>query len=680
MFCIHRAVRDLHLYYAGKKQFKKNILYDDNVWNLTNVCVYAVIKKLKIGDEQMLKEKYDEGAIRDLICDYGNFHPFPTGEERQQVESLPECLRKKWIEAGEHYLDFSWPPLPAVRFMDFQRNGNRSEFERLSFKRRDVLATLVLAEYMEGKGRFLDQIINGIWAICEETFWGVPAHNSVSGYPNAPLPDVNEPIIDLFASETAGLLCWTYYLLKTQLDDITPLVCQRIETEVKRRILDPYLERDDFWWMGLVPIQKVNNWNPWCNSNCITAFLIIEKDKDRRVKAVRKALESLDTFMDVYHDDGGCDEGTSYWGRAGGSLFDCLELLFWASGGKLNFYDEPLVKQIGRYIYRGHIHDDYFINFADGGARVPISASLVYRYGERIGDQKLMDMGLSAYHLQAEEREKSEEIPVPAPLLRQLPEIFIYEELESKKAKPPYVRDVWLDGIQVMAAREREGDYKGFYLAAKGGHNDESHNHNDVGHFIVYYDGQPLIIDVGVEAYTAKTFSNARYEIWTMQSQYHNLPTINGICQQAGEEYCARNVAYCVTEDMAELSLDIASAYPAEAGINKWLRRCMLHRGDQVYVEINDDFELNRKSDIMLTLMVSCENSIDNEKGIIYLKLDNKELAVYFNSDNYTCESEYIAITDGRLAHVWGSHIYRLVLKTKRPMDRGVCNIKIKTV
>ena len=268
--------------------------------------------------------------------------------------------------------------------------------------------------------------------------------------------------------------------------------------------------------------------------------MIIEKDKDRRVKAVRKALESLDTFMDVYHDDGGCDEGTSYWGRAGGSLFDCLELLFWASGGKLNFYDEPLVKQIGRYIYRGHIHDDYFINFADGGARVPISASLVYRYGERIGDQKLMDMGLSAYHLQAEEREKSEEIPVPAPLLRQLPEIFIYEELESKKAKPPYVRDVWLDGIQVMAAREREGDYKGFYLAAKGGHNDESHNHNDVGHFIVYYDGQPLIIDVGVEAYTAKTFSNARYEIWTMQSQYHNLPTINGICQQAGEEYCAR--------------------------------------------------------------------------------------------------------------------------------------------
>ncbi|NLO81547.1 MAG: heparinase [Clostridiales bacterium] len=627
----------------------------------------------------MLKEKYDEAAIRDLICDYRDFHPFPKGDERQLVEGLPDCLQKRWIEAGKRYLDFSWPPLPAVRFMDFKRNGNRSEFEKLHFKRRNVLATLVLAEYMEGKGRFLDQIINGIWAICEETFWGVPAHNYVSGYPDAPLPDVNEPIIDLFAGETAGLLCWTYYLLKSQLDKVTPLICRRIETEVKRRILDPYMERDDFWWMGLLSIRPVNNWNPWCNSNCLTAFLIIEKDRDRRVKAVRKALESLDAFMAVYHDDGGCDEGTSYWGRAGASLFDCLELLFWASGGRINFYNEPLVQQIGRYIYRAHIHDEYFINFADGGARVAIAASLVYRYGQRIGDQRLVDMGISAYHLQAEKRKQYAGEIVPASLLRQLPEIFIYEKLQNKKARPPYVRDVWLDGLQVMAAREREGDYKGFYLAAKGGHNSENHNHNDVGQFIVYYSGLPVIIDVGVETYTAKTFSSARYEIWTMQSNYHNLPTVNGFGQQPGIEYRARNVVYKKEDNTAELSLDISCAYPPEAGIKKWIRRCTLHRGDLAFVEINDDFELNSMSDdIMVSLMVPCENSIDNEKGIVYLRPGDVELSVCFDSSIYACEGEYISITDERLSHVWGSHIYRLVFRAKRVMDKGSWNIKVK--
>lgn len=618
-------------------------------------------------------------AIKILVCEYDNFHPFPKGDERRQIEELPEYLRNEWIEAGEQYLDFSWPPLPAVRFMDFKRNGNRSEFEKLHFKRREVLVSLVLAEYMEGKGRFLDQVINGIWAICEETFWGVPAHNYLSRHPDAPLPDVNEPVIDLFAAETAGLLSWTHYLLKSRLDNITPLICERIETEIKRRILDSYLERNDFWWMGLLPNVKVNNWTPWCNSNCLTAFLIIERDKDRRVDAVRKALEGLEVFMKTYHDDGGCDEGSSYWGRAGASLFDCLELLYWASGGKLSFYDLPLVRQIGRFIYRAHIHDDYFINFADGGAKVAIPASLVYRYGHRIGDRKLMDLGISAYQLQEEKHQKLPGRKAPASLLRELPEIFINQELNNKQAKPPYIRDVWLDGIQVMAARETEGHYRGFYLAAKGGHNGECHNHNDVGQFIVYYDGTPQVIDAGVETYTAKTFNSSRYEIWTMQSQYHNLPTINGVAQQAGEEYRARDVSYNASETRAEISMDIAPAYPAGSGIKKWLRRCILYRGNDSRVEINDEFELESPTDdIMLSLLISCENSIDSESGTIFLNNGDGRLAVYFDNIAYSCESEYIPITDAKLSRVWGSHIYRIIFRARGFMDKGTWFIKIK--
>ena len=625
----------------------------------------------------MLKEKYSEVTLRELILTYSDFHPFPRACERERWEGLPEELRSKWIQTGEQYLDFTWPPLPATRFMDFKRNGNRSEFERLHFKRRHVLASLVLAECMEGKGRFLDQIVNGIWAICEETFWGVSAHNIVSKYPGAPLPDVNEPIIDLFAGETAGLLAWTYYLLKPQLYDITPLICERIEYEIKRRVLDPYLERNDFWWMGFIPDRKVNNWNPWCNSNCLTAFLLVEKDMNRRIRAVKKALESLEAFVGSYHEDGGCDEGTSYWGRAGASLFDCLELLYWASKGKIDFYGEHLIKQIGRYIYRAHIHDDYFINFADGGAKVNVDAALVYRYGKRIRDQKLVDMGISAYHLQMKERFSKGSSP--GSLLRQLPEIFIHEELMNKEAKPPYVRDVWLNDIQVMVAREREGDYRGFYLAAKGGHNGESHNHNDVGQFIVYYDGIPLIIDVGVETYTAKTFSSSRYEIWTMQSQYHNLPTVNGICQQAGQDYRAREVGYYAAENMAEVSMDIAPAYPTDAGIKKWFRRCILYRGSQPHIEVCDEFELLEETDdIFISLLTACDHSIDYEKGIISFNLAGKSISIEFDNNLYSCESECISITDERLLHVWGDHIYRLVFRTKQPLAAGTWKVRIR--
>ena len=143
------------------------------------------------------------------------------------------------------------------------------------------------------------------------------------------------------------------------------------------------------------------------DSNCLTAFLIIERDKDRRVDAVRKALEGLEVFMKTYHDDGGCDEGSSYWGRAGASLFDCLELLYWASGGKLSFYDLPLVRQIGRFIYRAHIHDDYFINFADGGKGHSCFPGI--QVWDRIGDRKLMDLGISAHQLQEEKHQNCRE-------------------------------------------------------------------------------------------------------------------------------------------------------------------------------------------------------------------------------------------------------------------------------
>ena len=99
--------------------------------------------------------------------------------------------------------------------------------------------------------------------------------------------------------------------------------------------------------------------------------------------------------------------------------------------------------------------------------------------------------------------------------------------MNSKTAKQglPLPKDVWLPDLQVMVARDEEGSTKGFYVAAKGGHNDESHNHNDIGNYVVYYDGQPLLIDVGRGTYTRKTFSDRRYEIWYNCSDYHNTPS-----------------------------------------------------------------------------------------------------------------------------------------------------------
>jgi len=266
----------------------------------------------------MLADRFVIPQVADvLICREG-YRPFPTADSRREWQALPADLRQARIAAGEKYRGWQWPALVAARYMDYSRDGDRSRYEAPYFARRSALAELVLAECVEGAGRFIDEVINGIWQICEETSWVVPAHNHMHGAPD-PLPDAARPAIDLFAGETAGLLAWAHYLLRNQLDAVSARVSARIRYEVKRRLLDPFLERDDLWWMGLANRSRINNWNPWCSSNCLSALLLLEDDPDRRVAGVAKILRILDRFLDAYLPDGGCDEGPTYWTRAGAS-------------------------------------------------------------------------------------------------------------------------------------------------------------------------------------------------------------------------------------------------------------------------------------------------------------------------------------------------------------------------
>lgn len=147
----------------------------------------------------MLTERYANDELGAKLISKENFRPYATVDDRMAWQSLPKALRGEQVAVGERHLNQEWPPLPATSFMEFERRGDRSGYERLSFARRNALANLVIAECIEDAGRFMDSILDGIWAICEESFWGVPAHNHLSGG-REPLPDTSQPIIDLFAA------------------------------------------------------------------------------------------------------------------------------------------------------------------------------------------------------------------------------------------------------------------------------------------------------------------------------------------------------------------------------------------------------------------------------------------------------------------------------------------------
>jgi hypothetical protein len=232
------------------------------------------------------------------------------------------------------------------------------------------------------------------------------------------------------------------------------------------------------------------------------------------------------------------------------------------------------------------------------------------------------------------------------------------------------VRDAWFPGIEVLVARQRAGSTDGLFLAAKGGHNGESHNHNDVGQFIVALDGQPVIIDVGVLTYTRYTFGSNRYDIWAMQSGCHNLPQIDGHDQAAGESYAARDVAAAVSDDRAALHLDIAGAYPPEAGVRAWRRTVRLER-DAARVVLEDDYTLAH-SPQRLTLTLMASGDVDtSQPGLLRCASPPRPLLVEYDAALFTPTVEPITITDERLLPVWGDRLYRVLLTARQPAAEG---------
>ena len=636
----------------------------------------------------MLAQHFPLPQLRTMLVPRAEWQPYPTIHERAPWQTLPLALRQSYLTRAEALAGTAWPNLPATLFLEFARNGNRRNYEIPHFERRGMLGTLVIAECIEDQGRFLDDIVNGIWAICEESFWGVPAHigRQTAG---KGLPDTREVVVDLFAAETGALLAWSSYLLGERLDTVWPLLRDRIQREVNVRILTPCLERDDHSWMGFHNTgRRVNNWNPWICSNWLACTLLLEEDEARRQASVFKIMRTVDNFVDPYPLDGGCDEGPSYWGRAGASLLDNLELLYSATDGQLQVYDEPLIQEIGRFIYRVQIEGDYYINFADAPALVYPDAMLVYRYGLRIGDPQMMAHGLWLAERQDVQSGGTDEAAeqksgamkrrhVPTSVGRLLPALFTLHTLPTMPAHAPLPRDVWLNEIQVMVARDEAGSARGLFVAAKGGHNEESHNHNDIGNFVIYVDGKPVIVDAGVETYTAKTFSAQRYEIWTMQSAYHSLlPTVDGVQQLPGADYKATNVAYNATDAQARLSLNMATAYPPAAQIQSWQRAITLQRGQ--FVQIDDDYVLAQPvGDITLSIVTPCAVDVSqpgvlqfNARAILGNRVSGQGQLLY-NADVFSVATEQIAITDERLGGTWGDSLLRVKLRASKPTPLG---------
>jgi quercetin dioxygenase-like cupin family protein len=622
---------------------------------------FQISAELKPKERNILANEAKTIDLDNVLITDNSWIKLPDYKNRTFWDNLPERVRNEYISKAEKYLDYDWPVVKATDYLEFIRSGDRRQQVYAACS--DALNSLVMGELTEGKGRFLDQIVNAVWYYSEQTWWGWSAHLG-SQKAGEGLPDITDPFVDLGVGEIANDLSWTYYMFHKEFDRIHPLISARLKMEITNKVLIPYLTRNDFWYMGFAG-GRPNNWNPWINYNMLNSFLLIEDDAVKKREAVDKIVRSLDKFLNGYSDDGGCDEGPSYWGAAGALLYESLELLGNATGGRFDVFYNPLIQNIGKYFYKVNIHVPYFINFADADATTRGNASAVYRYGKAIHDSIMQQFG--AYLAKSG---NFGEHSFNGKICDQIKNLTLMNEITHAQAKEALVADFWLPETEIAGARDRQGSYSGFFFGAKGGFNNESHNHNDVGSCVMYYDGKPCIIDLGREEYSAKTFSPRRYEIWTMQSGYHNLPVINGIEQKEGENFKAVNTTFHADSKKAVFSSDIAGAYSADAMVKSWVRSYTLNRGKSFIIKDRYILAGTGKSPTSSNLITYCRVTKVKD-GLLRFDGDGFSIEMSYDVRKSDPIIEFIEVKDRTLKRYWPKGVTRIRMQFINPGLKG---------
>ncbi len=244
------------------------------------------------------------------------------------------------------------------------------------------------------------------------------------------------------------------------------MIPKRINYELNRRFIRPFLDNSYMWWMGFDG-KKPNNWNIFINTNVLSTVLLAVDSSTVRNEVITKSIQSADKFLNSYPNDGGCDEGPGYWEMAGGVLIEFLELLTASTDNHLNWSSNELIHNIGSYIYKMHIDRNRFVNFADASPFFTPDSTKVLKYGTVFNDNVMKEFASYLYR----SSQKDELLLNSEDLYSFVNKLLSHEILNTITPKAPQMAESWLPDLQVITLRSHEGSAKGLFLGAKAGTN-----------------------------------------------------------------------------------------------------------------------------------------------------------------------------------------------------------------
>lgn len=561
---------------------------------------------------------------------------------------------------AEAELETPWPQPRAHDAARFHLDGDRISWEHPAFARQHRLTRVAVLASGTGEDRWIDETLDGAIMLSEQSSWCWPAHDDTRARHGSVLATVTDPYVDLGAGEAVGQLAWLDHIAGDVVEARYPGFRARLAHEARVRVLDPFVARRDWRWIDFG--GRVNNWNPWIHGNVIAAALQF-LDGDERARVVSLAIEGMDLYVASLPEDGAIDEGYAYWWNGACRLVEALDLIAHATG--LDATGEiAAVRETIAFPHRMHLGEKWFVNAADGQAlqRDPQPWHALHRAARRIGDE-------TAASFAALHRDPSMSAVAESEGLGRVARgIADADWLAAGPGADPLPERTWLPSTEMLIVRGATGSAAGLAFAAKGGHNDESHNHNDVGSVIVASDGVPVVVDAGRPTYDARTFGPDRYDLWPMQSQWHGVPFVRGAGQPAGERFAARDV---VAGDR-EISMDLAGAYDVPA-LAEWRRTVSLD-GDDVLIDDAWRFDEDGDEPTEVRFVLAGEVTLTSGSARVVPLSGAAPVALTWDPDAPATLEEKL-LEDPMLSHVWGEHLTRLSIDVS---DRTEISVRVR--
>ena len=442
---------------------------------------------------------------------------------------------------------YAHTPIEAPTFQQyasFQRIGERHGFDQAMYALRTRLNTMSLAVLLDVKGA-REQYEDILYAFLHLPTWSLSAHYLYGGLedywdiPRGPYDETGrvrglgrdrKQSLDLCSTSAAFMLCEMAQLLEGRIE---PCLIRWSRQECFERVLSPFMCLSPFPHFEINP----NNWSGVCMSSIGAAAIYLITDERTLAPVLMRVLEALRVHEGGYNEDGASPEGFGYWQYGFEYYLMFAELLKRRTGGRIDLMDDEKMRRVagfgtdccfgktlklpfGDSNWRG-VYDEAVRRMV-GGMGIPVPPQ---------GDTKASFMAafehgpLQLRHLIWTMR--------PRPSALSFPRSAVYPSSEC-----------------FMGFYHTQEDP--VYLLAKGGNNGESHNHNDVGSFVVIRGDQMLAADTSGGDYSRDYFGEKRYTYFAARSGGHNLPLVGGI-EQEGHGSCRCRAFRADTQEEADL-------------------------------------------------------------------------------------------------------------------------------